>query len=256
MRFPFSHDARGHDGIHRSMRGGRRDGREGFDPRAAQTGDDDPRVFDRGHRGYRGDDRPHGDDAGRGSRRFAIGLGGGRFRRGFGPFDGDGFAPPSGDGRGGPRGGRRPFEQGDLRWLALDLIAEQPRHGYEIIRAVEELMHGQYSPSPGVVYPTLTWLEETGLIAGEAEGARKRYSITEAGRAELAANAAQVQAVRERLQQASARFGSASPPELHRALGNLRAALQVRLSKGTLDAAAVATITAALDEAARRIEQA
>lgn len=236
MRFPFPHDRHGHAG------------RSPFD-----------RFQGPAHEGHGPDAEgpwQHGRGQERGQR-FAGGAGHGFFGRGRGgPFGGDGFGPPD-DGQSGRRGrGARPFEQGDLRWLALDLIAEQPRHGYEIIRAIEELMNGHYSPSPGVVYPTLTWLEETGLIAGEADGARKRYSITDAGRAELDANAAQVQAVRERLRQASARFGNTPPPELHRAMGNLRAALQVRLSKGALDAAAVASITAALDEAARRIEQA
>jgi len=78
--------------------------------------------------------------------------------------------------------------QGDLKLLALALIAEQPRHGYELIKLVEEKTSGAYSPSPGVVYPTLTFLEEAGYVTAESEGAKKRYAITEDGRAYLEEN--------------------------------------------------------------------
>lgn len=70
----------------------------------------------------------------------------------------------------------------------LELIAEQPRHGYELIKLIEEKTGGWYSPSPGVVYPTLTFLEEAGYVTSESEGARKRYTITEEGRAYLDEN--------------------------------------------------------------------
>src|ERR1700678_2981821 len=83
-----------------------------------------------------------------------------------------------GFGRGHGRG-ERPFEQGDLRWLVLDMIATQPRHGYEIIKEIEDMMRGRYAPSPGIVYPTLTFLEETGLIASEAQATKKLYTITD-----------------------------------------------------------------------------
>ena len=78
--------------------------------------------------------------------------------------------------------------QGDLKLLALALIAEQPRHGYELIKLIEEKTSGAYSPSPGVVYPTLTFLEEAGYVTAESEGAKKRYTITEEGRAYLEEN--------------------------------------------------------------------
>jgi DNA-binding PadR family transcriptional regulator len=78
--------------------------------------------------------------------------------------------------------------QGDLKLLALALIAEQPRHGYELIKLIEEKTSGAYSPSPGVVYPTLTFLEEAGYVTAEAEGAKKRYTITAEGRAYLDEN--------------------------------------------------------------------
>ncbi len=99
----------------------------------------------------------------------------------------------------GPRGGRggwgggafrvgKMLADGDLRLIVLALLAEGPRHGYEIIKALEEKSSGVYSPSPGVVYPTLTYLEEVGYATALAEGAKKVYSITDAGRTHLAEN--------------------------------------------------------------------
>ena len=80
------------------------------------------------------------------------------------------------------RGGGRPFDYGELRLFVLGMIAEQPRHGYELIKAIEDRFAGAYSPSPGVVYPALSMLEEMGAIALDgAEGPRKRYAITAGG---------------------------------------------------------------------------
>jgi DNA-binding PadR family transcriptional regulator len=89
--------------------------------------------------------------------------------------------------------------QGDLKLLALALIAEQPRHGYELIKLLEEKTSGAYSPSPGVVYPTLTFLEEAGYVTSESDGAKKRYTITEDGRAYLEENRDVADMVLERL---------------------------------------------------------
>jgi DNA-binding PadR family transcriptional regulator len=111
--------------------------------------------------------------------------------RRFGRF-GEG---PRFGGRGEGGGGRgdwfrvgRMLAQGDLKLLALALIAEQPRHGYELIKLIEDKTRGAYSPSPGVVYPTLTFLEEAGYVTAESEGAKKRYTITDEGRAYLEEN--------------------------------------------------------------------
>lgn len=98
---------------------------------------------------------------------------------GFGP----GFRGPAGPFRAG-----RMLGDGDLRLVVLALLSEQPRHGYDIIKALEERSHGAYSPSPGVVYPTLTYLEEAGYATAEAEGNKKVYAITDAGRDHLAGN--------------------------------------------------------------------
>src|ERR1700740_2495659 len=93
----------------------------------------------------------------------------------------------------------RMLAQGDLRLIALALIAEQPRHGYEIIKVLEEKTAGWYSPSPGIVYPTLTFLEEAGYVTVQADGAKRLYTITDEGRAYLEENRDFVDAVLERL---------------------------------------------------------
>ncbi|ESW66753.1 MULTISPECIES: PadR family transcriptional regulator [unclassified Mesorhizobium] len=127
---------------------------------------------------------------------------GGRGGSGFGPFGHGG----RGGGRGGPgdmfRAGRM-LADGDLKLITLSLLAEAPRHGYDIIKALEERTSGIYSPSPGVVYPTLTFLEEAGYAASAADGNKKVFSITEAGQAHLAENREMIDGVLEHLE----RFG-------------------------------------------------
>ncbi len=93
----------------------------------------------------------------------------------------------------------RMLATGDLRLIALALIAEQPRHGYEIIKVLEDKTEGWYAPSPGMVYPTLTYLEEMGYVTAQAEGPKKLYTITDEGRAYLDENRDFVDAVLERL---------------------------------------------------------
>lgn len=135
----------------------------------------------------------------------------GRFggRGGFGPFGGHGMR---GGGRGGPgdmlRAGRM-LGDGDLKLIALALLSETPRHGYDIIRALEDISSGFYVPSPGVVYPTLTFLEEAGYAASEMEGTKKVFSITDAGRAHLAENRPFVDRVLENLERFGAKMAKA-----------------------------------------------
>jgi DNA-binding PadR family transcriptional regulator len=112
---------------------------------------------------------------------------------------GGGFGGRHGMGGGDMLRAGRMLVQGDLRLLALALIAEQPRHGYEIIKVLEEKTAGWYSPSPGIVYPTLTYLEEVGYVTAQTEGAKKLYTITEEGRAHLEENRDFVDAVLARL---------------------------------------------------------
>jgi len=188
--------------------------------------------------------------------------GGGRGWRGhFGP----------GHGWGGRHGGGnmmragRMLAQGDLRLIALALIAEQPRHGYEIIKVLEDKTAGWYSPSPGIVYPTLTYLEETGYVTAEVEGAKKRYAITDEGRAHLEENRDFVDAVLERLAligervaRMRRRFGGddddrrGMPPLVRAAIENLREVAAKRLDD---DAEAEAKVVEVLARAAAELKK-
>jgi DNA-binding PadR family transcriptional regulator len=180
-------------------------------------------------------------------------------RSGRGPGWGPG---PSGGGGDWFRVGRM-LAQGDLKLLALALIAEQPRHGYEIIKLIEEKTSGCYSPSPGVVYPTLTFLEEAGYVASESEGAKKRYTITQEGRTYLEDNRDVADMVLERLEAIGKKLArrrrafekreaeaGGVPRLVDAALDNLRAASAKRLED---DEEAEARIVEILARAAQDI---
>jgi DNA-binding PadR family transcriptional regulator len=109
-----------------------------------------------------------------------------RHRHGGGPLWGGRGDHGFGDDDGLTRG--RKFTSDDLQLMLLALIAEAPRHGYELIKALEARSNGFYAPSPGMVYPALTYLEELGYVTVQQEGNRKRYEIAEAGRAHLEAH--------------------------------------------------------------------
>jgi DNA-binding PadR family transcriptional regulator len=159
-----------------------------------------------------------------------------------------------GSGRGGRLG--RFFDHGDLRYVLLGLIADGPRHGYELMKAIEEKFGGLYSPSPGVIYPTLTLLEELGYIRPEsAEGPRKQFVITPEGAAFLADNKAVVDQIFARMAEATEAFAGGPAPEIRRAMHNLEAALAIRLGRGPLSPDQVRAVTAIVDRAASEIEQ-
>ncbi|EJM76661.1 PadR family transcriptional regulator [Pseudomonas sp. GM55] len=140
--------------------------------------------------------------------------------------DRDGFEKRPGRERGGR--GPRVFAPGDLKLLLLALIAEQPCHGYDMIRQIEGMFDGAYSPSPGVIYPTLTFLEESEMIQGDAEGGKKCYSVTAAGRQSLIEQAVALEGVRVRIDVSKRSLrGHDRPPEIHEAVHNLRHALQL-----------------------------
>ena len=159
----------------------------------------------------------------------------------------------------GRHGGRREgrlFDHGDLRLVILELIAEAPRHGYEIMKIIEEKLGGAYSPSPGVVYPTLTLLEELGLIALDtSESSKKLYAITPEGKAHLEANAALLQAIQQRIAEAGSAYGGGAALPILRAMKNLRLALRLRLSQGPLSEAQIRAVTEVLDAAAQSVER-
>jgi DNA-binding PadR family transcriptional regulator len=160
-------------------------------------------------------------------------------------------------GRGGGRGGHgaRVFHHGALRLVVLALIAETPRHGYEIIKAIEERLAGSYSPSPGVIYPTLTLLQELGHVTVEENDGKKRYSITDEGRAWLLANQPAVDAAMMRMQEVSSRHGGGPAPQIIRAMENLKLALRLRMGRGPLTDDELRAVAAAIDAAALTIEK-
>ena len=166
-----------------------------------------------------------------------------------------------GHGGGGGRMGRgglgRFFAHGDLRLVILNLIAEKPRHGYEVIKAIEEAVAGAYSPSPGTIYPTLTWLEELGYVtvAPSEEGTKKLHAITGQGRAFLEANRPALDALLKRMEEAGKARASGDAPQIVRAMENLRLALRLRLSRGALSPEQVDAVAAALDTAATTVER-
>jgi DNA-binding PadR family transcriptional regulator len=167
--------------------------------------------------------------------------------------EGDAFADWNGLQGGGRRGGGRLLGHGDLKLLLLALIEQQPRHGYELIRTIEEMFHGQYSPSPGAVYPTLTMLEELGHVSVENEqGGRKLYAITEQGRAFLQENRAAVEAMTERTRHGARLIAKLSlPMAVRKAMHVLKHAVLMRA--GDWNKAEAQRVAAILERAAAEI---
>ena len=160
-----------------------------------------------------------------------------------------------GHGRGGRHGGRL-FDYGELRLLLLAIIADAPSHGYELIKTVEDRFGGSYSPSPGVIYPTLAWLDDMGYAVIEpSEGGRKRYRITPEGEAFLQANRAAIDELMARAGHRGPGGREGVPAPVVRAMENLKLAMRLRLRRGELDEASAESIAAALDLAARTVEK-
>lgn len=165
------------------------------------------------------------------------------------------------DGRGG-RGehgggrGSRMFEQGALRLVMLHLLEEKPRHGYEVIKAIEQMVGGGYTPSPGVVYPTLTLLEEMGYATVQAEeGGKKLYRITDEGQAHLKENGEVLAQVLRKFELRRQEQPDADAPELRRAVQNFRMALHARLAKGQLSKEELHAVVDIIDRAAVAVER-
>ncbi|WP_413068552.1 PadR family transcriptional regulator [Sphingomonas sp. 1P08PE] len=173
--------------------------------------------------------------------------GGGRWARG--PFTGEGR-----HGGGGRRG--RMFDGGELRLVLLRLIADEPRHGYDLIREIEAMTAGAYAPSPGIVYPTLTLLDEMGLIdEQQSEGAKKRFAVTDTGRAQLAEQAELVDALMARLRSLGEHRERTDGAPIRRAMGNLKVALADRLGRGEFSEQTLHDVVALIDEVAQKIER-
>ena len=181
---------------------------------------------------------------------------GGRGPRGG--FDFGGFSMEwggRGEGREGGRRGRM-FDGSELRLVLLRLIADEPRHGYDLIREIETLTGGAYAPSPGVVYPTLTLLDEMGMIEEQrSEGTKKRFAATDAGRQHLEENRETVEALMERLRGLGGERAEWSGSPVWRAIRNLGVAIRHRVGRGDLSADSLHEVAGLIDELAQKIER-
>ncbi|WP_158922373.1 PadR family transcriptional regulator [Acidisphaera sp. S103] len=169
------------------------------------------------------------------------------------------FARDTGDhfgGRDRHHGGRRRvFDHGDLRFILLSMIAAKPAHGYDLIKALEDRMGGGYSPSPGVIYPTLTMLEEQGFAGITAEDGKKLYQATPEGEAFLKANQTALAAIQARIDGIARERNMVPDPRIIRAIENLKMALRLRIAAGPIPDERVQAIAAAIDAAAGEAER-
>ena len=176
--------------------------------------------------------------------------GGRGFERGFRDFRrGGGFDPRMG-------GRERMFDAGDIRLVVLKLLSEQPSYGYQLIKTMEDRLGGGYTPSAGVIYPTLTLLEEEGFASvSTSEANKKVYSVTQEGLACLAANKDRVDELFERLEETGRGFRHGRSPEIMKAMENLRGAIFARVLRGKATPEQIQKITEAVNAAARAIDE-
>jgi DNA-binding PadR family transcriptional regulator len=183
-----------------------------------------------GHRGHRG-------FGGRGGFEGGFGGRGRGFERGFG-------------------GGRgRMFDGGDVKLVVLKLLAEQPSYGYQLIKSMEERLSGGYSPSAGVIYPTLRLLEEEGLTTSATENNKKVYSVTAEGLAFLEANKIRVGELFERLEEVGEGFKRGRSPEIMKAFMSLRSAVMARMVRGNASPEQIRKIAEAIEAAVKAIDE-
>jgi len=190
-----------------------------------------------------------------------FGPGGPRGRRGrgwnaeIGQKFARAFAEAAFEGAKGKRRGRM-FRRGELRLVLLHLIAEEPRHGYDLIRQIEEMTGGHYAPSPGIVYPTLTLMAEMDLIdEALGEDGKKIYSITERGSGKLAEEQEHIDHILERLDGVSKMGEASDGASIRRAMHNLKSAIRIRLADEEKGSDKILDVAAIVDEAASKIER-
>ncbi|MEH4711983.1 PadR family transcriptional regulator [Enterobacter ludwigii] len=155
-------------------------------------------------------------------------------------------------------GGRRPrfFGHGDLRLVILDILTHNASHGYELIKAIENMTQGNYTPSPGVIYPTLDYLQDqTYITITEEENGRKRIAITVAGQQWLDENQEQLAQIQARIKARSVGFQLRKKPQMKRALDNFKAVLDLKVNQGELSDAQLKQIIGVIDRAALEISQ-
>jgi len=153
---------------------------------------------------------------------------------------------------------RRPrfFGHGELRLVMLDILTRGASHGYELIKEIEALTGGNYTPSPGVIYPTLDFLQDQQLISlSEEEGGRKKIVITETGRAWLAENSDHLEHIHARVKARIIGHELRKNPEMKRALENLKAVLDLKVNQAPIEPATLKKIVGLLDKTALEISQ-
>lgn len=155
-------------------------------------------------------------------------------------------------------GGRREriFAAGDLKFVMLHLLAQKPAHGYDLIKALGEMVGGDYSPSPGTVYPTLAMLEDLGWISATADAnGRKEFRLSVDGQLRLETMQAEVSRVLAHVSHIKARTHARRIPEIVRAMENLKTALRMRLGDDVPEQALTRRISEIIDRAAIEIER-
>ncbi|MEL4871807.1 PadR family transcriptional regulator [Pantoea agglomerans] len=155
-------------------------------------------------------------------------------------------------------GGRRPrfFGHGDLRLVILDILTRNASHGYELIKEIENMTQGNYTPSPGVIYPTLDYLQDQAFITiKEEENGRKSITITVAGQQWLDENQEQLAHIQARIKARSVGFQLRKNPQMKRALDNFKAVLDLKVNQGDLSDAQLKQIIGVIDRAALEISQ-
>jgi DNA-binding PadR family transcriptional regulator len=146
-------------------------------------------------------------------------------------------------------------ERGGVKYLVLDAVADAPRHGYEIMQVIEERSKGAYRPSPGVVYPTLQLLDDTGLLRGTEKDGRKVYEITEAGRRELEANRDAVRDFYDQQDEAPWEVYADELADFSRRLVGLVKMVRRAARHGRLNPTAVRKLRKILDETVAKIQE-
>ena len=158
-------------------------------------------------------------------------------------------------GRGGPFArarGARMFDAGALRLVTLGYIAEQPRHGYDIIKGLSASFQGAYRPSPGSIYPILRMLEDAGLVSSQSHGPKRLFTITEAGRAYLDEQRAELDKIKAQVAAAAAPMGEAGVGE---AIQALRSALFEKMRQGGFNEARARQLRDLLHKTREEIEK-
>jgi DNA-binding PadR family transcriptional regulator len=195
-----------------------------------------------GHRGCCGESQD----------RYSRGFGGrehGGFGHGFGGRGRGGFGRGFGGGR------ERLFDAGDIKLVILKLLSEQPSYGYQLIKTMEERLSGGYTPSAGIIYPTLTLLEEEGLASASSENNKKVYSVTPEGAQYLESHRERIEQLFERLEETGRGFERGRSPEIMKSFMNLRGSVMARLSRTSVTPEQIRRIKEAIDAAATAIDE-